>query len=675
MTDKKLNRFLFGGDYNPNQWPEEIWKEDMRIFKLADINVASINVFSWAKLQPSENKYNFEELDKIVGMLTQEGYDISMGTSTAALPAWMCKKYPEVTRTDFYGVKTKFGHRHNHCPSSRVFKDFSSKLVHELAKRYKDNENITIWHISNEYSGTCYCENCEKEFRVWLKDKYKTIEVLNEAWNTEFWSHTFYDWDEIVTPNVMGDGIGFNGKSAFSGISIDYDRFFSEALLDNYKMERDIVKQYIPNAVCTTNFMGKYKPLNYFDWAKELDIISWDSYPSYNTPISEISSNHALMRSLKHNQPWMLMEQTPSQQNWQPYNSLKKPGQMRSLSYQAISHGADTIQFFQLRRSVGACEKFHGAVIDHVGHENTRVFREVSQLGQELSRIGDQILHSRIKSEVAMIFDWESWWALEYSIGPSERLKYLDQFNKFYDVFYDKNISVDFVQPGDDLSDYKIVIAPTLYMVESDEVSKIESFVENGGIFITTYMSGISNKSDNVHLGGYPGPLKNLLGIWVEEFDALAPEQFNSITYNDNEYLCGLLCDIIHPTTAKVLALYNKDFYAGTPVVTKNKYGEGQAYYVGSSFETDFLEVLIDPILSELDIHGLGMTPKNVELSKRVHENGDEVIFLINHNNYCVKIENILVGETDLISDQTMEEIEYMEPFDVKIFYIERDRK
>ncbi|HZJ86590.1 MAG TPA: beta-galactosidase, partial [Erysipelothrix sp.] len=283
MRPKKLNRFLFGGDYNPNQWPKEIWDEDMRIFKLADINVASINVFSWAKLQPSENEYNFEELDDIVDMLTKEGYDISMGTSTAALPAWMCKKYPEVTRTDFLGNKNRFGHRHNHCPSSPVFKDFGSKLVEKIAARYKDNQNITVWHISNEYSGTCYCDLCEKNFRVWLKDKYKTIDAVNKAWNTEFWSHTFYEWDEIVTPNALGDGIAFNGKSAFSGISVDYDRFFSDALLDNYKMERDIIKKHLPDALCTTNFMGKYKPLDYFKWAKELDIISWDSYPSYNT--------------------------------------------------------------------------------------------------------------------------------------------------------------------------------------------------------------------------------------------------------------------------------------------------------------------------------------------------------------------------------------------------------
>ncbi|HZJ87315.1 MAG TPA: beta-galactosidase, partial [Erysipelothrix sp.] len=482
------------------------------------------------------------------------------------------------------------------CPSSPVFKDFGSKLVEKIAARYKDNNNITVWHISNEYSGTCYCDLCEKNFRVWLKDKYKTIDAVNKAWNTEFWSHTFYEWDEIVTPNALGDGIAFNGKSAFSGISVDYDRFFSDALLDNYKMERDIIKNHLPDALCTTNFMGKYKPLDYFKWAKELDIISWDSYPSYNTPLYETASNHALMRSLKNNEPWMLMEQTPSQQNWQPYNSLKKPGQMRSLSYQAVAQGSDTVQFFQLRRSVGASEKFHGAVIDHVGHEHTRVFKEVAQLGNELKKIGDEILHSQVKSDVAILFDWNAWWALEYAIGPSTRLDYNEQISKFFEVFYDKNISVDFVTRGQKLDDYKLVIAPTLYMVEKEDVKIIEDFVENGGQFITTYMSGIVNESDNVHLGGYPGPLKDLLGIWVEEFDALAPEQRNHIDFNNTEYACGLMCDILHLEGAQALATYKDDFYKGHPALTVNKVGKGNAYYVASSFETDLLEALLKPI-------------------------------------------------------------------------------
>lgn len=666
MSEKKLNRFLFGGDYNPNQWSESVWEEDMRIFELADINTASINVFSWARLQPSEKTYDFEQLDKIVNMLSEADYDIIMGTSTAALPAWLCKKYPEVTRTNFEGIKNKFGHRHNHCPNSLVFKHYASILVDKIAQRYKDNKNITVWHVSNEYSGICYCDNCEKAFRVWLKERYKTLDALNKAWNTEFWSHTFYSWDEIVVPDASGDGIGYD-DSAFAGISIDYNRFNSDSLLENYKDEQKIIKKHLPEAVCTTNFMGKYKQLDYFKWAKELDIISWDSYPSYNTPVSETASNNDLMRGLKGGQSFMLMEQTPSQQNWQPYNSLKKPGQMRAQSYQSIAHGSDTVQFFQLRRSIGGCEKFHGAVIDHVGHEETRVFKEVSKLGDELNKYGKHFLGARTQSQVAIVYDWDNYWGLEYASGPHKDLKYNSQIQKYYDVLFERNISVDFISVEDDMSNYKVILAPVLYMVKEGHAERIEKYVKNGGVFLSSFMSGIVDESDNVHLGGYPGPLKDLFGIWVEEFDALAPGQFNTVMMNDQEHKCELICDIMHLETAEAIAHYTSDFYANSPVVTKNKFGKGEAIYVGSQFSLDFLDKLLDPYISKLNIYSHGETPKNVEISRRVNKDGDIITFIINHENFDQTIENILVDETDVLSQQKIQKNQVLKPYDVKV--------
>ena len=455
-----FKRILYGGDYNPNQWTKDIWQEDMRIFKDAHINTATINVFSWAKIQPSEHEYNFDELDEIVDMLSKENYDIVFATSTAALPGWMVRKYPEVMFTDYEGRQHKFGGRHNACPNSLVFKHYARELAYKLAERYADNPHVTCWHVSNEYGNECFCENCQKAFRVWLKDKYKTIDALNRAWNMEFWGHTVYDWDDVVPPNALSDGIG-SEKTAFAGISIDYRRFYSDSQLACFKMERDAIRSVKPDAFVTTNLMGTFKGLDYFKWAKEMDVVSWDNYPSYDTPWSSIAMTHDLMRGLK-DEPFMLMEQTPSQQNWQKYNSLKRPGQMRAQSYQTLAHGADTIQFFQLRRSVGGCEKFHGAVIAHAGSENTRVFREVAQLGAELESFGDRTLGSRNEAEVGLIFDWDNYWALEYTSGPSEDLKYVDQIHQYYQYFYKKNIGVDMIPVDADFSKYKIVVAPVL---------------------------------------------------------------------------------------------------------------------------------------------------------------------------------------------------------------------
>ena len=649
---KFFDRILFGGDYNPNQWPKEIWEEDIRIFKKASINSATVNVFSWAKIQPSENCYDFEELDQIIEKLSTEGFDIVLATSTAALPAWMFKKYPEVARTDYDGRHHKFGQRHNACPNSLVYQKYAERLATKLAERYGENPQVTCWHINNEYGGECYCDNCEKAFRVWLKDKYHTIEALNKAWNMEFWGHTVYEWDEIVLPNALSEGIGYD-KTAFAGISIDYRRFNSDSLLKNYMMERDAIRKIDPTTPITTNLMGTFKGLDYFKWAKEMDLVSWDNYPSYNTPWSLVAMTHDLMRGLKQ-QPFMLMEQTPSQQNWQPYNSLKKPGQMRAQSYQTIAHGADTIQYFQLRRSIGACEKFHGAVIEHVGHEDTRVFRETAALGAELAQLSD-IIGTQTQSQVAVIFDWDNYWALEYTSGPTVDLKYVEQIHRYYRYFYEQNIAVDLVPVDADLSKYKLVAAPVLYMIKEGMQERLTDFVMQGGALLTTYMSGIVDQSDNVHLGGYPGPLRELAGIWVEEIDALAPEQSNGVSLV-NEELTGtsnLVSDLIHLENAEALAHYTSNFYAGMPAVTKNTFGDGTVYYFGGQLEDQLQDQLFKTIVKETDITPVIEEATKLEIACRENEEA-KFFVIINFHEEAQPLPAMFVGKTDLLTGEVL---------------------
>ncbi len=657
-----FTRILYGGDYNPNQWPREVWNEDMRLFKKAGINSATVNVFSWAKLQPNEETYDFSELDDVIDMLGKENFDIVLATSTAAMPAWLAKKYPEVTRVDFEGRRHKFGQRHNHCPNSPVWRRYARQLASELAKRYGKNPHVTCWHINNEYNTGCYCENCEKAFRVWLRKKYGSLEALNAAWNTEFWGHTFYDWDEIVAPNSLADGMGFGWtrKTAFAGISLDYDRFLSDSLLENYKMERDAIREHDPDTPITTNLMGTYKGLDYFKWAKEMDIVSWDNYPAYNTPWSETAMRHDLMRGLK-NQPFMLMEQTPSQQNWQAYNSLKRPGQMRAQSYQTIAHGADTIQFFQLRRSKGACEKFHGAVISHSGSEETRVFQECSQLGAELAALGSQLLGADNPAQVGILFDWDNYWALEYTSGPSVDLKYCNQIHQYYRYFYDRHIPVDMVPMDGDFSRYKAIVAPVLYMVKEGVAEALTAFVEAGGTLITGFMSGIVDQSDNVHLGGYPGPLRKLCGVWAEEIDALAPEQSNTLKFMDgSQSKCGLLCDILHLEGAQALAVYGEDFYAGAPAVTKNAYGKGTVYYVGTQPEAQGLDKILDSLTGQGEIHPLIPDRTQLEVTRRVKD-GTEFWFILNLTGKPQPLPESFAGETDML---TGEKAGDLKPFD-----------
>ena len=658
---KEFKRILYGGDYNPNQWDKTYWKDDMEIFRNAKINSATVNVFSWAKIQPSENEYYFDQLDDIIEMLTEEEYDIVLATSTAALPAWMFKKYPEVGRTDYQGRHHKFGQRHNACPNSSVYQKYSARLAEKIAERYGDNPQLACWHVNNEYGGECYCDNCEKAFRVWLKDKYKTIEAVNQAWNLEFWGHTVYEWDEIVLPNALSEGIG-NDKTAFAGISIDYRRFNSNGMLENFKAERDAIRIHDKETPITTNIMGTYKGLDYFKWAKEMDIISWDNYPAFDTPWSEVAMTHDLMRGLQ-NKPFMLMEQTPSQQNWQAYNSLKKPGQMRAQSYQTIAHGSDTIQFFQLRRSLGACEKFHGAVIEHVGTENTRVFREVKQLGKELAQL-DGILNAENRSKVGIIFDWDNYWALEYTSGPNKDLKYVDQIHQYYRYFYDKNISVDIIPVDADFSEYSLVVAPVLYMIKDNMQAQLELFVAEGGTLVTGFMSGIVDQSDNVHLGGYPGPLRQLAGIWVEEIDALAPSQHNDFVLKaGQEGKSTLVSDLIHLETAVSLGDYSSNFYQGMPVATVNDYQAGKVYYIGTQLDQESLGILLDQATDNAQVIPELKDTTALEITRRYQ--GNQVFtFIINFTESDQSLPEEFVNECDQLSGETLGKGKILIPYE-----------
>ncbi|MGM9616651.1 beta-galactosidase, partial [Butyricicoccus sp.] len=623
IENRTIHNIPFGGDYNPEQWPEETWPEDMRLMKQAGVNTVTLNVFSWAALQPYEDVYDFRTLDKIMELTRKNNLKVCLATSTGAHPAWMAKKYPDILRTEFGGIRRKFGGRHNSCPNSPTYRKFSVALAARLAARYRNYDNIVAWHVANEYGGTCYCENCERAFRVWLKKKYGTLEALNRAWNTAFWSHTFYDWDEIVAPDTRSEHID-RERTMFQGISLDYQRFQSDSILECYQLERDAIRAVLPDASITTNLMGFYKELDYQKWAKEMDFISWDNYPANEDSYADIAMAHDLMRGIKQGQPFALMEQTPSVTNWLPYNALKRPGVMRLWSYQAMAHGADTVMFFQMKRSVGACEKYHGALIDHAGTEHTRVYREMQQLGQELEQLGDRTLGARTDAKIGMIFNWDNWWSVEYSAGPSCELRYLTEFKRFYSVLREMNYDVDILSPEDDFSGYRVLIAPVWYMIRGREDEAVRRFVAEGGTFITTFFSGYVQENDLVTLGGYPGKLRDILGIWVEESDALPHNGKNAFCYHGRQYPAMLLCDLLHLETAEQVDSegYETDFYRGFPVITRNSFGKGKAYYIATASKPAFYRAFLSDICDEADVEPVLTTPEGIEVSSRTNEKG-----------------------------------------------------
>lgn len=673
-TDK-VHEILYGGDYNPEQWPEEVWHEDMRLLKKANINILTLNVFSWATLQPSENEYDFDKLDKIMELVRENGFRVCMATSTAAHPAWMAKRYPDVLRVENNGMRRNFGARHNSCQNSPTYRKYAAALVERIADRYKGYDNIVSWHVCNEYCGECYCENCARAFRDWLRRRYGTIEKVNEVWNTSFWSHTFYDFDEIVPADLRSEEFIWDGvpRTNFQGISLDYRRFISDTMLECFVMERDIIRKYTPDIPVTTNFMGWYKGLDYNKWAKETDFVAWDNYPNYDAKPYFPASFHDLIRSMKGGKPFALIEQTPGVSNWHIYAKLKRPGVMRLWSYQALAHGSDTVMFFQMRRSRGACEKYHSAVIDHVGTDETRVFKEISALGKELASLGDQTLGSRINSQVAIIVDWENWWAAEMSAGPSKLINYCEEINVYYNAFFKRGISVDLISPDADLTGYKLVLAPMLYMTKDGFDERVRSYVEQGGNFLTSYFSGYVDENDLVILGGYPGKLKDILGIWVEESDALPPEENNAFIYKEKEYPAGILCDIMHLRGAEGKADYVREFYAGTPVITENDFGKGHAFYVGTRSNEEFYDEYIGDICGRLGITPVMEAPEGVEVTCREKGNA-RFFFILNHNAEETAVK-IPVNGTELLKGVPVSEGETvkMEGYDVMLIKNERE--
>lgn len=661
MINKNTPFIYFGGDYNPDQWDDATLERDMELFKKANVNLVTLPVFSWAKLEPSEGVYHFEWLDKILDKLWENNIHVCLATPTTAQPAWMSKKYPEVLPVDIAGRKRTHGMRVFFCVNSEKYRERAGAIAEAMAKRYQNHPALAAWHISNEYGTYCYCENCQKKFREWLKKKYKTPQGLNDAWNLSFWGRLIYDFDEMMLPTELNDDYRF-----YPQIQLDYMRFVTDSTAECFRNEYDIVKKYTPDIPVMTNISGFIKKLDQFEMLKHMDVAGWDNYPAPTDPPSFVAMKHDIMRGLKGGKSFMMTEQSPNQQNWQPYNVLKRPGEVRLLTYQALAHGSDSCLYFQMRQSVSGQEKLHGAVISHSGREDTRIFRETCQLGAELKAMGDSFIGGTASAEVGMLMDWHSWWAAELSSGPSRDLQYLEQMHKYYRPFHEKNIPVDILPVDADFSKYKMLVAPLLYMVKEGVAEKLNAFVKAGGTLLVSVFSGIVAENDKVVLGGYPGKLSDVLGIWVEETDALPPERKNRLkTTFGKSYSCNLLFDVIHPTTAVPLAVYEEDFYAGVPCVTENAFGQGKGYYIGTSPEDGFLSEFVGRLAEESGVAAVAEVPAGVETTLRTSENG-ACLFLLNHTEKAQDIR--LSGEyIDLVSGEEVPQNLSLAPKDAKV--------
>lgn len=640
---------LHGGDYNPEQWLDcpEILEEDIRLMKEAGVNCVTLGVFSWAVLEPEEGVYDFDWLEKIINDLGREGIQVVLATPSGAMPHWLTQKYPEVMQVQADGHRNLPGKRHNFCYTSPIMRAKITALDEALSERFGKKENVILWHLSNELAGNfgdgaCHCDLCQSAFREWLKEKYGTLDALNHAWWGRFWSHVYTDWEQIHSPVP-------HGETTVTGLELDWRRFVTDQISGFCGMERRAVAKY-SDLPATTNFMDTFKNIDYNKLQKELDIISWDSYPFWHERKDEVPAavraafNHSMMRTMK-KKPFLLMESVPSAVNWRNNNPLKRPGMHMLSSMQAVAHGSDSVQYFQWRKGRGSYEKFHGAVLDHKNGSNTRTFRDVSEVGARLPRLSELLDRTVNRPEAAIVFDWANWWAVEDITGPRLDLDYPACVMEHYRAFWEQGIEADIVDMDADLSAYKLIVAPLNYMYKPGYADKVKKYVENGGVYVTTFFSGMADDTDLCFTGHHP--LEDVLGVIQEEVDAPSEDFENQFVYGGMTYPARRMCEIIHPKeTARVLSVYEKDFYAGCPVITCNPYGKGKAWYMAAESDLAFLRAFYKDVFAEAGLHNaLGAElPYGVTVTERCGAAGEEakrIVFVMNFKNEPVTVEGI----------------------------------
>jgi beta-galactosidase len=633
----------YGGDYNPEQWPEDIWPEDVTRMREAGVTMVSLGIFAWSRLQPAEGEFDFGWLDRIIDLLHEGGIAVDLATATASPPPWATSTYPEMLPQDANGSTYWPGSRQQFAPSSPVYRRLAAELVTALAERYTGHEAVVMWHVNNEYGchlNADYSDAARDAFRVWLAAKYGSVETLNGAWGTAFWSQIYGSFDEIFPPR----------KAPYShnpAQLLDFHRFTSDALLECYRMERDIIRAAGATQPITTNFMGAFKPADYWRWAAEVDVVTDDCYPDPNDPESFRAGafQRDLMRSLKPQVPWLLMEQSSNALSWRPSNAPKAPGQMRALSMQAIARGADGVLFFQWRQSRSGSEKFHSAMLPHAG-TRTRTWREIVALGAELSELPTLPAGSR-DSRVAIVLDWENWWALENPDHPVV-LDYLALVQNWHFALHRQHVQVDFVRASADLSGYRLVIAPQLYLLRADGAASLSAFVGSGGHLLVTAFSDLVDEDERFRPEGFLTQLGSLLGIWVEDFGALVapgaagPGQSTAPLGSPLGSVTGtFLAEEIHPTDADVLGRFTGGRLDGQPAFTQNDVGAGRAYYLATIPDAAGAVTITAHLLAEAGIDPvLPGLPAQVEAARR----GD-VVTVINHGETAVDL--VLPG-TDL---------------------------
>ena len=640
-------RIWYGGDYNPDQWPEEVWDDDVRLMKKAGVNLVSVGIFSWAKIETSEGVYDFDWLDRIIDKLGEAGIAVDLASATASPPMWLTQAHPEVLWKDYRGDVCQPGARQHWRPTSPVFREYALKLCRAMAEHYKGNPYVVAWHVSNEYG--ChnrfdYSEDAEHAFQQWCEERYGTIDAVNDAWGTAFWAQRMNDFSEIVPPRFIGDGNFMN-----PGKLLDFKRFSSDALKAFYIAERDTLAEITPDLPLTTNFMvsASGSVLDYDDWGDEVDFVSNDHYfiPG-EAHLDELAFSASLVDGIARKDPWFLMGHSTSAVNWREINYRKEPGQLVRDSLAHVAMGADAVCYFQWRQSKAGAEKFHSAMVPHAG-EDSAVFRDVCELGADLNKLSDEgILGSRLaKSRVAVVFDYESEWATEHTATPTQHVHHVDEPLAWFRALADQGVTADVVPVRGAWDDYEMVVLPSVYLLSEETTRRVRDYVVGGGRLVVTYYTGISDEKDHVWLGGYPGSIRDVVGVRVEEFMPMG-DDFTGVPDRlelSNGAVAHDIADVIGSVdgTATVLETFKDDPWTGmdgAPAIVAHTFGEGRSVYVGARLGRDGIALSLPEILDSLGMAEAGGNDGRVLHVEREGADGSRFVFSFNRTHETVRV-------------------------------------
>ncbi|GIG55286.1 beta-galactosidase [Demequina activiva] len=636
-----LDGLVYGGDYNPEQWPREVWDEDVRLMREAGVNLVSVGIFSWAMLEPKEGLYDFAWMDDLLDLLHAHGISADLGTPSVSPPAWFFDAYPDARVTTKDGTVMGFGSRGMASHASPEYRAAIERMAGELAQRYGSHPAVVLWHVHNEY-GVPVAEDfgprAVASWHRWLQERYSTLEGLNSAWGTAFWGQRYDDWEHVVAPAATP-------TIANPAMRLDWARFTDDQLRECFRIERDAIRAHATQPI-TTNFMAHQSwNTDLWKWAQEVDVVADDHYlwsPDEDAHIG-LALSADLTRSVAGGAPWMLLEHSTSAVNWQGRNIAKRPGEMRRNALTHLGRGADAIMFFQWRASRSGAEKFHSAMVPHAGTDS-RVFREVVELGAHLKDAAE-VQGSRVHADVAVLYDWESLWAQDLEWRPSDDLQFRERMRAYYERLWRDGVTVDFAHPEHDLSRYRLVVAPASYLLTASAGRNLTRYVENGGTLLVSAFSGIVDEHDAVHEGGFGAPLKDALGVTVEEFLPLREGESCTVDLDGTALPADVWSEHMRLAGADARGTFRDGPAAGMPAITRHSHGAGHGWYVGTRLSAAALAGVMPAIYADAGVE----TAAQAEDLEVVIRRGDahDFVIAVNHGAADAELE---ISGTDLLT-------------------------